>query len=524
MFGFTSQSQRRNDTRPTPVPRLELLGLESRDNPVPIATPDFYTVAAGSVLTVSARDGLLANDFSTDNPNAILTASRKTAVVSNPPNGGNVPALPANTLTLQPNGSFTFIAPSGYDASRLGPVTFQYATIDETTNTISVFGTVTITISNNQTSKLFATGAGPGAGPQVRVYDATSGTERFSFFAYEQSFTGGVRVATGDLNQDGVDDLVTSPAEGGSGRIQEFDGTTAVQILNFLAFNDPNFRGGAEIAIGDVDGPDAVGNRTNELIIGAGLGGGPRVTVLTITVPNPAVNNTVPDQLIATTFSDFFAYEPTFRNGVRVAAGNIAGLSANNSDRRDFIVTGAGPGGGPAVKEFDGRRTIGISTPPAERAFFAFDSGTRGGVSVAVGQFRGDGRADIVAGSGATDTFRIFDGQSTSQLRELVLPASDGSITPGIGGSGGTNSAGSTNFGGSGGFVTSLGGISGTGGIRVAVADRNADGLSDVIVGSSSGTLPRVRIFNGNSLSEISNFLAYPSTFLGGVFVGGNSL
>ncbi len=512
MFGFTSQKDRGQD-RPKSKPFLQLENLESRETPAVITVDDTYSIEAGRVLVVNAQQGVLSNDFSDSNFQAILVATQLTPAQSSIQ---PAPALPNSTLTFFSNGGFTFVAPSDYDQNKFGPVVFQYRANDTQTAQQSGPATVTVNIiAPTRSTKLFATGAGPGAGPQVRVYESTTGTERFSFFPYEQTFTGGVRVATGDLNQDGVDDIVTSPSEGGSARVQIFDGATGVQLANFFVF-DPDFRGGAEVAIGDIDGAlDANGNRTNELIIGAGLGGGPRVTVYSLTVQ--------PDKsLLENVVSDFFAYEQTFRNGVRVSAGNVDGTTG--ADKRDYIVTGAGPGGGPAVKVFDGRKTIGVTTPPAERAFFAFDSSARGGVSVAVGQFRGDGKADIITGSGAAEVFRIFDGRNSAQLRELTLPPSDGSIIPGIGGSGGGTSGGSVNFGGGSGLVTSLGTIGGTGGIRVASTDRNGDGLSDVIVGASSGSLPRLRIFDGNGLGELSNFLAYPSNFLGGVFVGGNSL
>ncbi len=512
MFGFTSPKDR-SAARATTKSPLALVQLEARETPAVITVDDTYSVEAGRVLVVNAQQGVLSNDFSDSNFQAILVATQLTPARSaiQP-----APALPASSLTFNTNGSFTFVAPSDYDQNKFGPVVFSYRANDTTTAQQSGPATVTINIvAPTRSTKLFATGPGPSAGPQVRVYESTTGNERFSFFPYESTFTGGVRVATGDLNQDGVDDIVTSPAEGGSARVQVFDGATGVQVANFFVF-DPNFRGGAEIAIGDIDGAlDKNGNRTNEIIVGAGLGGGPRVTIYSVTVnANKGLTETI--------VSDFFAYEQTFRNGVRVAAGNVDGIVG--ADKRDFVITGAGPGGGPAVKVFDGRKTIGVTAPPANRAFFAFDSSARGGVSVATGQFRGDGKADILVGSGAAEVLRVVDGRNNALLRELTLPPTDGSIVPGLGGSGGSGSGGSVNFGGGSGLVTSIGTVGGTGGIRVAATDRNGDGLSDVVVGASSGSLPRVRIFDGNALSELSNYLAYPSNFLGGVFVGGNSL
>src|SRR5436190_19045152 len=56
-----------------------------------------------------------------------------------------------------------------------------------------------------------ASGAGSGAPPIVRVYDATTGKLTREFLAYDPTFTGGVNVATADLNGDGVGHIGTGP-------------------------------------------------------------------------------------------------------------------------------------------------------------------------------------------------------------------------------------------------------------------------------------------------------------------------
>ena len=47
------------------------------------------------------------------------------------------------------------------------------------------------------------------------MYDGPTGALQFSFFAYDPSFTGGVRVALGDVNGDGVNDIITAAGPGG---------------------------------------------------------------------------------------------------------------------------------------------------------------------------------------------------------------------------------------------------------------------------------------------------------------------
>jgi FG-GAP repeat protein len=58
------------------------------------------------------------------------------------------------------------------------------------------------------------TGLGAGGVPQVGVFDSTNAQQLYSFLAYGSGFTGGVRVATGDVNGDGVPDIVTGSGPG----------------------------------------------------------------------------------------------------------------------------------------------------------------------------------------------------------------------------------------------------------------------------------------------------------------------
>lgn len=142
------------------------------------------------------------------------------------------------------------------------------------------------------------TGAGPGGGPHVRVVTA-SGEERGSFFAYPAAFPGGVDVAAGDIDGDGVAEIVTGAGPGGGPHVRVFSGTGG-GLHSFFAYA-PTFGGGVEVAAGDLSG-DGVA----ELITGAGPGGGPHVRVLT-----PAGGE----------LASFYAYDPAFHGGVDVAAG-----------------------------------------------------------------------------------------------------------------------------------------------------------------------------------------------------------
>ena len=67
---------------------------------------------------------------------------------------------------------------------------------------------------------------------------------RIAVFAYGSSFTGGVRVAgLGDVDGDGLADIVTTPGPGGGPHTRVFSGRTAAALTAFFAF-DPTFLGG----------------------------------------------------------------------------------------------------------------------------------------------------------------------------------------------------------------------------------------------------------------------------------------
>jgi hypothetical protein len=87
------------------------------------------------------------------------------------------------------------------------------------------------------------TGAGPGAGPHVKVFSGATLAEINSFFAYGAGFTGGVRVAAGDVNGDGRAELITAPGSGQDPQVKAFDARNGADIKSFFAY-DPTFTGG----------------------------------------------------------------------------------------------------------------------------------------------------------------------------------------------------------------------------------------------------------------------------------------
>jgi hypothetical protein len=176
-------------------------------------------------------------------------------------------------------------------------------------------------------------------------------------------YSGPVNLGTGDMNGDGVLDAVVSAGFGGGPRVVVIDGKTKAEITSFFAY-DPSFTGGVSLAVADVNG-----DGRPDIVTGAGQGGGPQVNVFGAD---------------GTYAYGFFAYDPSFRNGVRVTAGDLDGNGAAE------IITGTNIGGGPVVEIFDGRTGVMVDL------FLAGPADSRGGVDVSV-TTDATGKASIVS-------------------------------------------------------------------------------------------------------------------------------
>ena len=116
-----------------------------------------------------------------------------------------------------------------------------------------------------------------GGAAHVKVFDGATLNELSSFFPFPSPFVGGVNVATGDVNGDGRADLIVGGGSGApGGHVKVFSGSTGTELLSFFAF-ETSFTGGVRVASGDVSG-----DGRSDLIVGAGPGpldGQPHVKV-----------------------------------------------------------------------------------------------------------------------------------------------------------------------------------------------------------------------------------------------------
>lgn len=264
------------------------------------------------------------------------------------------------------------------------------------------------------------------SGGRVKAFSGAALTVLADFQPYGGGFTGGVSVAVGDTNADGHADLIVAPASG-PGPIRVYSGADGAVLLagtplgadagGFnLAAGDVNGDGRADIVLAQArGGVVAVFNGVDLSVMGSGapygpgFGGGVSVAVgdlngdgrgEVITAP---ASGTGPVQAFdiasLALLSSGHPFGVGFDRGLRIAAADIDG------DGRDEVVVGSGPGGVPRVRAFSG------ADQHLMADFLAFAPAFSGGVHVALPRRTGiritsPNRATFTAGTSGSFTIR----------------------------------------------------------------------------------------------------------------------
>jgi len=307
------------------------------------------------------------------------------------------------------------------------------------------------------TAKLLTSTSTTSAASSLKVYDPVTDTTTDVEDPFP-GFTGKIHVASGDyngdFNGDGIGDMVVGAGQGGGPVVAIIDSQTGRVITKFFAF-DPAFRGGVELACLDfnLDG-------VMDILVGAGPGGGPHVKIFN-------------GKDLGLLFS-FYAYANDFTGGVSLCA-----LDVNDDGIRD-LVTGAGAGGAPHVKVWDG------ATHTLLSQWYAYDPAFRGGVNVSGGYLGSDGSVMVVTGAGAgmAPEVAVWDPLTREEISRFLAYDSQ--------------------------FM---------GGVRVRVHDGNGDGVSELVTAAGPGGAPHVKGFNFPALDLAFEFFAGNPTDTEGVAV-----
>ena len=236
---------------------------------------------------------------------------------------------------------------------------------------------------------------------QVKVYDG-NGDRLVATVTPFKGFAGTPSVAMGDVDDDGVYDLVVGAGKDYAPEVVAYAGKAkggnasfATELARFEAFASAA-RGGVSVASSQIDGSTA-----DNIIVGSGRGILSEVRVYRSKLPTAP--GTAPEL-----FSSFNPY-PDDRNGVSVASGFV-----DFSTGRYSIVTAPGAGSMAQVKVFNfslmkpivrkkqsargaDQCEPGDNKPAVTNAFMPFGLGYRGGLSLATGWLAGSlGGAEMI--------------------------------------------------------------------------------------------------------------------------------
>ena len=403
---------------------------------------DFFRLPPGSYSLVQTNTPAGLIDFASQNaaPGLPILLSTNTTF------GGIGLQLPApgplNFGKVSPNtidpgdpskGSFLGSTLLGAIAPTGNPHVGAPTTIVNTTPLFSVANTT------SAESVYVAAGAGAGFAPVVRVFNYKTGAEAFRFLAFDSSFLGGVQTATGDINGDGTPDIIAAAGAGAGPHVKVFDGLTGAEIRSFFAY-DPTFRGGVLVASGDVDG-----DGFDDIITGAMSSAAPHVKVFSgrtgqeiqsffafdqsittgVRVASADINGDGRADIVASTgegvparvrafdgttlalLSDLSVFDG-YAGGVYVSAGDFDG------DGRADIAVSSGVGAS---------RVAVYNAGGGELASFFADTSNTSGVRVAMKDLNGDGIADVITGAGIGTASRItgFSGAGLGIIEDFYL-------------------------------------------------------------------------------------------------------
>lgn len=205
---------------------------------------------------------------------------------------------------------------------------------------------------------------------EVRIYQL-NGQLLTKFLAFESKFTGGVSLASGDVDGNGYSELIMAPAGNRRAEIKIMNKNFKLRT-SWLAY-PANFTGGVNLSAADLNGDGKA-----EIITAPAAGHSAQIKIFSAN--GKLINH-------------FFAYEPQLKGGFKIVALNPYSSLGSNP----VIAVAAGQNMLPYVKIFT----------PAGRlvnSWLAYETEFDKGVNITGADMDNDGQAEIITGTGHGET------------------------------------------------------------------------------------------------------------------------
>lgn len=291
--------------------------------------------------------------------------------------------------------------------------------------------------------------------PEVKVFNTDNKHQDMAFMAYDRLFKGGGNVAVCDTNGDNIDEIVVGAGPGGGPHVRIFD-----YLGNFTGYSlfpfHPDYRGGVDVACGDVNG-----DKKDELVVSQFSDGQAWIKIYKADISK-------------TILAEFIAYDEKFEGGAHVAACDI------NGDGKAEVITGSGMHSTAHVRGFNKKgEYMGLS-------LFPFEEGHRGGVDVACGNVDGGREYEVVVGKNTfgSGQVKVYKSDLTKRILGDFLAFPEPYRE----------------------------------GVNITAGDIDRDGMDEIIVGSN-GHSSHIRTFESHGEVKALDIRPYEDEFKGGVKV-----